>query len=234
MLAVRHRPRSPLPLLGAPLLTRTRAGGVGGPAREIARFAEVHVTGINNNQYQVTRANEHTRRLGMESMCSFVKGDFMHSTLRRWLAGASLARSLVSPRARVQQCRSRTTRSTPCTRSRPRRTLPTRSSATPRSSACSSPEACSAATSGASPRTTTPRTPATAPSRRASRRATACPTLPRASRCSRPSAPPASRCSRSVTSRTTRSAPTSLGTSRWCRATRWAPTLSTPSSAASC
>ena len=87
MLAVRHRPRSPLPLLGAPLLTRTRAGGVGGPAREIARFAEVHVTGINNNQYQVTRANEHTRRLGMESMCSFVKGDFMHSTLRRWLVG---------------------------------------------------------------------------------------------------------------------------------------------------
>jgi hypothetical protein len=54
-------------------------GGVGGPAREIARFAEVHVTGINNNQYQVTRANDHTRRLGMESMCTFVKGDFMKS-----------------------------------------------------------------------------------------------------------------------------------------------------------
>ena len=27
--------------------------GVGGPAREIARFSEAHVTGLNNNAYQV-------------------------------------------------------------------------------------------------------------------------------------------------------------------------------------
>merc|ERR1712188_61552 len=51
--------------------------GVGGPAREIARFAEVHVTGLNNNAYQVERANKLTAQIGMESAVKFVKGNFM-------------------------------------------------------------------------------------------------------------------------------------------------------------
>lgn len=52
--------------------------GVGGPARTIARFADCHVTGLNNNEYQVQRANLHTKHSHQEHQCQFVKGDFMH------------------------------------------------------------------------------------------------------------------------------------------------------------
>lgn len=52
--------------------------GVGGPAREIARFSEAHVVGLNNNAYQVQRARIHTEREAIGDLCSFVKGDFMH------------------------------------------------------------------------------------------------------------------------------------------------------------
>lgn len=40
--------------------------GVGGPAREIAAFADVRVVGLNNNEFQVARAREYTRRAGLE------------------------------------------------------------------------------------------------------------------------------------------------------------------------
>ncbi|KAI0687671.1 delta-sterol C-methyltransferase [Cytidiella melzeri] len=51
--------------------------GVGGPAREIARFADVHIVGLNNNDYQITRARKHTKNAGLEGQVEFVKGDFM-------------------------------------------------------------------------------------------------------------------------------------------------------------
>ena len=51
--------------------------GVGGPAREIAAFADCHVTGLNNNGYQLERAKKHTRVVGLEEQVDFVKGDFM-------------------------------------------------------------------------------------------------------------------------------------------------------------
>ncbi|KDN50860.1 putative delta(24)-sterol c-methyltransferase [Tilletiaria anomala UBC 951] len=51
--------------------------GVGGPAREIARFAGVNIVGINNNEYQVLRARKYTKKAGLEGQCEFVKGDFM-------------------------------------------------------------------------------------------------------------------------------------------------------------
>ncbi len=51
--------------------------GVGGPAREIARFADVTIVGLNNNEYQITRADKHTKYAGLEDQVSFVKGDFM-------------------------------------------------------------------------------------------------------------------------------------------------------------
>ena len=51
--------------------------GVGGPAREIARFADVNIVGLNNNDYQITRANKHTKYASLENQVSFVKGDFM-------------------------------------------------------------------------------------------------------------------------------------------------------------
>ena len=50
--------------------------GVGGPAREIARFAGVEIVGINNNEYQVLRARKYTEKAGLEKQVSFVKGDF--------------------------------------------------------------------------------------------------------------------------------------------------------------
>ncbi|EPQ26966.1 uncharacterized protein PFL1_05601 [Pseudozyma flocculosa PF-1] len=51
--------------------------GVGGPAREIARFADVNIVGLNNNEYQVQRARKYTAQAGLESQIEFVKGDFM-------------------------------------------------------------------------------------------------------------------------------------------------------------
>ena len=51
--------------------------GVGGPAREIARFADVNITGINNNEYQVQRARKYTAKAGLSDQVEFVKCDFM-------------------------------------------------------------------------------------------------------------------------------------------------------------
>lgn len=52
--------------------------GVGGPAREIARFAGVEIVGVNNNQFQVLRAQNKTAKAGLSEQCTFVKGDFMN------------------------------------------------------------------------------------------------------------------------------------------------------------
>jgi len=51
--------------------------GVGGPAREIARFADVNIVGLNNNAFQVGRATKYVKDLGLEEQIQFVKGDFM-------------------------------------------------------------------------------------------------------------------------------------------------------------
>lgn len=51
--------------------------GVGGPAREIARFADVNVVGLNNNAFQVGRATKYVKELGIQDQIQFVKGDFM-------------------------------------------------------------------------------------------------------------------------------------------------------------
>ncbi|KAI0942168.1 hypothetical protein AcV7_002676 [Taiwanofungus camphoratus] len=51
--------------------------GVGGPAREIARFADVFVVGVNNNDFQIGRARSYTKKAGLEGQVSFAKGDFM-------------------------------------------------------------------------------------------------------------------------------------------------------------
>ncbi|PVH75062.1 CgERG6-2 protein [Cadophora sp. DSE1049] len=51
--------------------------GVGGPAREIARFADCHVTGLNINDYQIQRATRAAGICGMADQLKFVKGDFM-------------------------------------------------------------------------------------------------------------------------------------------------------------
>lgn len=51
--------------------------GVGGPARSVARFSGAHVTGLNNNAYQVERARKLTREAHLEGLCAFEQGDFM-------------------------------------------------------------------------------------------------------------------------------------------------------------
>ena len=53
--------------------------GVGGPAREIATFAGVHVTGLNINDYQIERATRAAAIAGTSKQLTFVKGDFMVS-----------------------------------------------------------------------------------------------------------------------------------------------------------
>ncbi len=51
--------------------------GVGGPAREICRFSDANVTGVNNNDFQIQRANKKTRKAGLSEKISYAKGDFM-------------------------------------------------------------------------------------------------------------------------------------------------------------
>ncbi|KAK9456763.1 S-adenosyl-L-methionine-dependent methyltransferase [Dipodascopsis uninucleata] len=51
--------------------------GVGGPAQEICRFTDATVVGLNNNDYQVDRANHYAKVKGLDDKLSFVKGDFM-------------------------------------------------------------------------------------------------------------------------------------------------------------
>lgn len=51
--------------------------GVGGPAREIARFTNANIVGLNNNDYQIEKANYYAQKLGLANQLKFVKGDFM-------------------------------------------------------------------------------------------------------------------------------------------------------------
>lgn len=51
--------------------------GVGGPAREIAKFAGVNIVGLNNNDYQIERAGRYAAQEGLSDHLSFTKGDFM-------------------------------------------------------------------------------------------------------------------------------------------------------------
>lgn len=53
--------------------------GVGGPAREIAKFTGCNVVGLNNNDYQIERATQYAVKEGLSDQLKFVKGDFMVS-----------------------------------------------------------------------------------------------------------------------------------------------------------
>jgi sterol 24-C-methyltransferase len=54
--------------------------GVGGPAREMTRFTDVNVVGLNNNDYQIERATNYAKLAGISHKHKFVKGDFMVCT----------------------------------------------------------------------------------------------------------------------------------------------------------
>jgi len=51
--------------------------GCGGPSREIAMFAGVHVTGISINTLHVERANRYAKAAGLERSLEYVEADFM-------------------------------------------------------------------------------------------------------------------------------------------------------------
>ncbi|QYT02364.1 Sterol 24-C-methyltransferase [Trichoderma simmonsii] len=52
--------------------------GVGGPAREIVKFTGCHVTGLNINNYQISRAKQYAVKEGLTHKLDFVQGDFMN------------------------------------------------------------------------------------------------------------------------------------------------------------
>jgi ubiquinone/menaquinone biosynthesis C-methylase UbiE len=83
--------------------------GVGGPAREIARFADATIVGLNNNDFQIQRARKYTQKAGLEGQVSFEKGDFMKLAEKfgenSFDAGACATRPRPRPRLRVlRQC----------------------------------------------------------------------------------------------------------------------------------
>ena len=51
--------------------------GVGGPMREVARHSGAKVIGINNNAYQVRKAEAYNRKQGLDHLCSLMKADFL-------------------------------------------------------------------------------------------------------------------------------------------------------------
>lgn len=67
--------------------------GVGGPTREIAKFANVNIVGLNNNDYQIERATKYAAREGMSTQLSFIKGDFMVYTY----LSPNLLKDLINP-----------------------------------------------------------------------------------------------------------------------------------------
>jgi sterol 24-C-methyltransferase len=46
--------------------------------REIVRFSGAHVTGINNNAYQIERLKLYNEKAGLSALTDGVKGDFMN------------------------------------------------------------------------------------------------------------------------------------------------------------
>ncbi|OZJ05225.1 hypothetical protein BZG36_02450 [Bifiguratus adelaidae] len=51
--------------------------GVGGPLREVAKSAQgAHITGINNNAYQIERCFAYSKKYGLSNVTDYVKGDF--------------------------------------------------------------------------------------------------------------------------------------------------------------
>ena len=51
--------------------------GIGGPAREIARFSGASIVGLTDNPHHVERAQRLTEEEGLEHLLTFRHGDFM-------------------------------------------------------------------------------------------------------------------------------------------------------------
>jgi len=55
--------------------------GIGGPLRNIALNTGAYVTGLNNNDYQISRGRQILAEAGLDTTCGFVKGDFCNMPL---------------------------------------------------------------------------------------------------------------------------------------------------------
>ncbi|KAK9763400.1 Delta(24)-sterol C-methyltransferase [Basidiobolus ranarum] len=55
--------------------------GVGGPLRELVRFTGAHITGLNNNDYQIERARNYSEKCQLQELTDYVKGDFLNIPL---------------------------------------------------------------------------------------------------------------------------------------------------------
>ena len=64
--------------------------GVGGPAREIAKFTGAYITGLNLNDYQIERAGRYTFKQKMDNQVRFVQGNFM--VCGNCMAGTGISR----------------------------------------------------------------------------------------------------------------------------------------------
>lgn len=64
--------------------------GVGGPAREIAKFTGANIVGLNNNDYQIDRATHYAAKEKLSNQLTFVKGDFMVCALPMRLIAPSI------------------------------------------------------------------------------------------------------------------------------------------------
>ncbi|KAJ8530308.1 hypothetical protein K7X08_037143 [Anisodus acutangulus] len=51
--------------------------GVGGPMRAIAAHSKANVVGITINEYQVKRARMHNKKVGLDTLCEVVCGNFL-------------------------------------------------------------------------------------------------------------------------------------------------------------
>lgn len=80
--------------------------GIGGPAREIAKFTGAHITGLNNNDYQIDRATLYAQKEGLAHQLEFVKGDFM-VRINHWCSATSVLHL-----TRISKCRFPTIHST--------------------------------------------------------------------------------------------------------------------------
>ncbi|OAP58364.1 hypothetical protein AYL99_07454 [Fonsecaea erecta] len=56
--------------------------GIGGPAREIAKFVGCEIVGVSINQAQIDRAIYLTAMEGLQDKCTFVRGDFLKKRKR--------------------------------------------------------------------------------------------------------------------------------------------------------
>jgi len=57
--------------------------GVGGPGRTMARFSQAKIVGLNNNDYQLSRAKILSQRQGLNHLCTYFKADWMNMPVEK-------------------------------------------------------------------------------------------------------------------------------------------------------